>query len=550
MIEELTQLNIITKNGINPKYKEILLQHPVIYQSLLQHTSFVINTTDSHIRERLYCIINNLTELPTCQQCDNPVKFRSSHPNRNTYAPFCSLKCSNNNEQVKDKKKTTCQQNYGVDNPSQSEEIHQQKITTSNLKYGTDYPWQNESIQTIRTDAVIQKYGVSNVLMSPKIREHIKQKMLTLYNVEYPAQSNIIQDKIKATNLEKYGVENYNQRDKLDAITKLLDNDWIYNKHFVEQQTLQQISNELNVSDGTVGKYLHNHGYSTQLFQTSAAEQDIVNFLQEYNINVVTSNRTIISPLELDIYLPDYNIAIEYCGLYWHCSKHPRMSQMYHKTKMDACNKQNIRLLTIFEDEWVHNQNLVKNKILSILGLLNQPKVFARKCKIINVDTKRKQLFFDTHHIQGSGPGSINVGLEYNDELVACMSFIKQSNGIYILNRYATSYQIVGGFSKLLKYFKTQYDWTQIISFADLRWSVGNLYDTNGFILDKTLPPDYEYVDFKNMKRIHKFNFRHKNLPKILGDLYDPNLSETENTYRAGWYKIYHCGLLRYIINS
>ena len=187
---------------------------------------------------------------------------------------------------------------------------------------------------------------------------------------------------------------------------------------------------------------------------------------------------------------------------------------------------------------------------LSILGKDDRVRVFARKCKIINVPLDQKRKFFDEYHIQENGPGSISIGLEYNNNLVACMTFIVQPNGVMNLNRYATACQVVGGFSKLLKHFQSHYEWNEILSFADLRWSEGNMYNQNGFTLDKILPPDYEYVDLTSMQRIHKFNFRHKNLPKMLGKLYNPSWSETQNTYNAGWYKIYNCGLLRYVVNK
>jgi len=104
----------------------------------------------------------------------------------------------------------------------------------------------------------------------------------------------------------------------------------------------------------------------------------------------------------------------------------------------------------------------------------------------------------------------------------------------------------VGGFSKLLSQFMRSVEIQQLITFADLRWSQGHLYEINGFILDRVLPIDYQYVDGE--MRIHKFNFRHKYLPtKLLN--YDPTISETANTAQNGFYQIYDCGKLRYVWN-
>lgn len=213
---------------------------------------------------------------------------------------------------------------------------------------------------------------------------------------------------------------------------------------------------------------------------------------------------------------------------------------------MKGCNSAGYRLITIFEDEWVHSKELVKAKLLNILGVSGDPVVFARNTVLSDVCRVDKIDFFNRCHIQGSGPGSITIGLKSDDRYVAMMSFIKQGAGVYTLNRYATSCVVPGGFSKLLSAFEKNNKWNKIVSFADLRWSEGGVYDKMGFKLDKILLPDYQYVDTTNITRIHKFNFRHSNLPNVLGEKYDPTVSETTNTHKANWFKIYNCGLLRY----
>ena len=127
------------------------------------------------------------------------------------------------------------------------------------------------------------------------------------------------------------------------------------------------------------------------------------------------------------------------------------------------------------------------------------------------------------------------------------MTFIKKSEGVYELNRFASSCNVVGGFSKLLSHFKKNYEWKSIYSFADRRWSEGNVYLKNGFTLEETQRPDYKYIIGDERK--HKFNFRHNSLKKIL-EVYDPEKSEFENTYANGIYRIYDCGLLKFVITS
>lgn len=278
----------------------------------------------------------------------------------------------------------------------------------------------------------------------------------------------------------------------------------------------------------------------------TVGEEQISHFLSDNNIDHVTHDNTIITNLELDIYIPSLRLAIEYCGLYWH-SEQMGKGKHYHKNKHDQCKKQGVQLLTIYEDEWYQRTEQVKRKLLH-LAKRSVDKVHARKTTIVKLNTKQKTTFFEENHIQGSGPGSIVYGLKNDNEIVSAMCFIKNSDDSFYLNRYATSINVVGGFSKLLNHFKTNHNWTQIISFADQRWSDGNLYETTGFALDSILPPDYYYSpDGKH--RLHKFNYRRKNLPKLLAH-FDPALSETVNCNNNGILRIWDCGKRRYVLTK
>ncbi len=352
-------------------------------------------------------------------------------------------------------------------------------------------------------------------------------------------------DHRRTTCIERYGVSHPSQVHLPDhTLDKLLDSDWLYNQHTILRRTLENIADELGVQDTTVGKYFSAHGLSVQRFAVSTGERQVLDFISSIpGLIYESNNRSVIAPKELDIWIPSHQLAIEYCGLYWHSDKHKVPE--YHSIKYQHCNNTNIRLITLFDDEWKYNKEQVKLKILSILGADPRDKIFARKCTIVKVDRATKAEFFNTNHIQGNGPGSINIGLECDNKLVACMSFIQQRDGAFTLNRYATSCQVVGGFSKLLTHFKRNYTWSEIISFADLRWSKGGVYEKNGFVLDKILPPDYSYI--VNDKRVHKFNFRRKYLEKRLPD-FDPELTEIENCNRAGILRIWDCGKLRYVM--
>lgn len=448
-------------------------------------------------------------------------------------------------EEVRAKGKQTSLDKFGFEHASQSDEI-KEKVKETNLeRFGKEYYAQtDEYIERVK-ETNLETYGVEWAIQAEETRAKIKTTNLERYGVEYPLQSPEVYEKVKQTNLERFGTEHANQKHISEESMKLLsDVEFLKKTHHGVKRTLFDISKEIGISNTTLGRYFKNYGIEVKKFFSSTPERDICSFLESNGISYSQRVKHIIGS-ELDIYIPDHNLAIEYDGLYWHSELRGK-DKYYHKLKTDLCREKGIRLIHIFEDEWLEKEDLIKEKILSILGKSNKEKVFARKTKVAEVDTRAKIEFFDKNHIQGNGPSSINFGLEYNNELVAVLGFIKQKDH-YVLNRYATSKNVVGGFTKLLKHFEREYNNPKIITFADLRWSEGDLYENTGFILDKTLEPDYYWC--KGNKRHHKFSWRHVGMKRKL-EYYDPDLTEIENMHNHGFYRIWDCGKLRYIKNE
>lgn len=262
--------------------------------------------------------------------------------------------------------------------------------------------------------------------------------------------------------------------------------------------------------------------------------------------DIIPNDRTTFkNGFEIDILLPKYNIGIEYNGLYWH-SENNGKNKWYHKTKHTKAIEQGINLIQIFEDEWKYKKEICKNRILSKLGI-NHEKIYARRCNIIIPDHKIAHDFLENTHIQGKGYGCVYIGLEYNNKIVAVMSFSKmsrskgfvsQSDNIYELNRYSSIGHVIGGSSKLFKYFIKNYNPETILTYSDLRWNTGEMYLKLGFEYVGETVPSYWYI--KNDKRIHRFQLR-KN------EQDDSSLSEWENRKKQGWNRIWDCGHAKYI---
>ena len=274
-------------------------------------------------------------------------------------------------------------------------------------------------------------------------------------------------------------------------------------------------------------------------------EKEIYGFIvEELEIDATLGDRTLLDGKELDILIPSKMVAIECDGLKWHSEEFK--DKNYHIGKTLMCKKNGIRLIHIFEDEWMHKKEIVKSRIKSILGITNY-KLYARNCEIREVGNKESLMFLEHNHIQGKLPSKISFGLYHNDELVSLMTFggkrrnlgSKDNNGSFELLRFCNKVDtnVIGGASKLLKHFIEKYHPRHIISYCDLRWSIGNLYEKLGFTLSHTSKPNYFYI--VNGIRKNRFVYRKDVLIK---EGFDKNKTEHEIMLERGIYRIYDCG--------
>jgi len=282
-------------------------------------------------------------------------------------------------------------------------------------------------------------------------------------------------------------------------------------------------------------------------------------FTKELKVeNVILDCDTLIDGYTIDIYLPDFNLAINYLNLF-------RSSDLYYPDtkhwvkQTDACKAKGVKLIQIFQDEWNDKKDLIKNKLKYAVKGINR-KVFARKCYIEEItDSATKKEFLNENHNQGSDHSCIALGLWYPDEsgediLVAMMTWCRPRLALgskkdktdvdYELSRYATQreFNVVGGFSKLFKYFERNYEWNKIVTYADRRWSDGNLYSTVGFKMDHVSDPSYFYVNPEEVKKYYRFGFRKQELRKKFPTIFDESLTEKQMCYMAGYRKLSDCG--------
>lgn len=177
-------------------------------------------------------------------------------------------------------------------------------------------------------------------------------------------------------------------------------------------------------------------------------------------------------------------------------------------------------------------------------------KIYARKCNIKSLKSDECKEFLNTYHIQGYENASINLGLFYDNELVSLMSFSKPRFNkrvewelIRFVNK--SGIRIVGGASKLFKYFTRNYSPNSIISYSNRDKFTGDIYNILGFDLDSYSPPNYVWV--KDNIIYTRYQCQKHKLSKLLGDKFDSSLSESDNMRNNYFNKIYDCGNAVYI---
>jgi len=467
-----------------------------------------------------------------CDICGKEKELSYSKYNKNIkkYNIYtCSEKCASfkikktkeilygdENYNNREKNKETCLEKYGDENYNNRDMYK----NTCLEKYGGHYNTLEEYRNKF-TDTCLKKYGVDNPMKSEDLKEEIRIKLL--YH-----------------NLQKLKIK----YDDFDIIDNSGDNYRIKkNCHIfdINKQTFNmrmKIGNELCTICNPINSF-------------SDSENVLYKFIQEnYNYNIIQRNRKILNGKELDIYIPELKLAFEFNGVYWHNELYKPNN--YHKIKSDLCEEKGIQLIHIWEDDWNYKQDIVKSMILNKLGKTPN-KIYARKCEIKEVtDNKLIRKFLDENHIQGFIGGKVKIGLFFEDKLVSLMTFGKKrisqnsSSGEdeYELLRFCNKINtnVVGGASRLFKYFTKNYKYNEIITFADRSHSNGNLYKQLGFdFIHKTLP-NYHYIINKN--KFHRFGFRKDILIK---EGFDPNKSEHEIMLERKIYRIYNAGNLKFI---
>lgn len=502
---------------------------------------------------QIECLLSG--KSPYCEVCSNPINSFG----KKTCSIVCRTANTNQVDRVKKQKKTLLEK-YGVDNIRLIDGAEQKRKKTLQEKY-------NDLVSPLTKQKSKERANELNV----KGRITLKEK----YGVSNPGQLSDHREKCKNTLIKNYGTDNYflsavfkqhsEEKRKLKyetycpntiqiiEIYEPINKELYDNPNKIISFKCLQCNNIENVPSETFKWRIQNTNTScvkcSGISKGSIQEQEIKKFIEdELKLQITPNAKILPENKEIDILIPNLKLGIEYNGLFWHNDL--RLSKNYHKQKQEESKILNIKLIHIFEDEWVHSKEIVKSRLRN-QAKLSSTKIFARKCKIATVTTDEEKRFLNDNHLQGYSKSSVKLGLYYENDLISLMTFSKpnkskgqqKKNGHWELLRFCSSINtnVIGGASKLFKYFVEQYKPKQVLSFADKRWSEnGNLYKQLGFDFMYDTAINYWYIDLKHTKRIHRFSMR-----KNKSD--NKDISEYQNRLNQGYLRIWDCGSSKWI---
>lgn len=485
------------------------------------------------IDEIIFNALNEIVGRGKCLVCGGETRL---YPQRGGWSDYCSKKCMNDSsaprrlnaektkikrgtgigsKKTRDKSKRTMLSRYGVDNPSLVPEFQKKREQTFIERFDANTPWKNDDVKKKTLVTMKERYGGTgnqSKILSPKISK--TRRIRTISDIQ----------------------------SKLTDWTVLTNADEWKGSH--AQPLLLQHSCGTQVEDYVwCGQNLFDPR-CPKCHTSSRPQRKLISLIESLGFNPIVNDRRLIKPLELDVVVPDKKLAIEVNGLYYH-GELAGKSRNYHLHKTELVENLGYQLIHITDGDVINRWSAVETMVKSKLGVL--PKIYARKTDLKEICDKREvDEFLNTYHLQGSCRYSIALGLYSEEKLVAVATFGKSrfdKTVDYELLRFCSNASVIGGASKLIKAF-TEGNPGTLISYADRRWSTGNLYNKIGFKNLGNTKPGYWY--FRDYQLVHRTLFqKHKiSTPET------QHLTEWEIMQISGWDRYWDCGHTKFILGK
>ena len=311
-------------------------------------------------------------------------------------------------DDIKEKSQKTCLEKYGVLAYSKTDEFKQDYKKTCLEKYNVDNIAKVSKFRDKAKETCLQRYGTEYYSQTEDCKEKFKETCLQRYGVDNPSKSQTVKNKAKETCLQRYGVEHYPQAEESKQKLNLLFLEKLKNNNYYElgyrligykengNYELYCPNCGQNFIINCIDHFYHRNKLNQEicthcnplLKHYSCGEKEMVDYIKStYDKEIIENDRSIIHPYELDIYLPDLRLAIEYNGNYWHANpkfynandiivrKTAKQIWKKDKQKINRCIKAGIELLIIWEDDWTNRQDIVKQELLDIIIELAEKRV-------------------------------------------------------------------------------------------------------------------------------------------------------------------------------
>lgn len=475
--EIVDYLSFDNTGGRKTNKKNFIKNFPEEYLAIITFNNIHHPNNNFIWKQSIYNYTHDIIKIPKCKNigCENNLNF---HRIKNKYHNYCSNKCQIIGES--ENKRLTCIKKYGHENPMKSNIVKENLNIANQTKYNKD--------RYFLSDNYLIKLKKNNLIKTTKI---------------YANKLKINIDSITITENNDLKIKDYCEK----------HNEFIISKNNLRNRLLY------NVNICTECHPIDNH---------DSIGQDEIKLYIENNLNFKTEKLKI-NKKEIDVYISDHRIGIEYNGLYWHSKKYKKKS--YHLEKTNLCENNNIQLIHIFEDEWLYKREIIKNIIRNKLNLNNN--ISENNLKIIEIDLPTSNDFLIKNHINGEISSEIRFGLMLDDELVSLIVLNRSTNNGYELIRFCDkiNYSIFNGFNKLLNHFIETYKPKTITTLIDRRFDQGLFLKSIGFQFIENLEPNCWSYN-KNENGVYYRYIENKHI--------------TNNTITN---QIYDCGETRFMLN-
>lgn len=486
---------IIETTGNKSARMKLILNKDFVFE-LKEKTKFM-DQQNPRSTHRIYAVVNDIYEIPKCPVCGCNRKLDMTDHHKG-WREFCGDACS---------KRSGKRTSHAREKLESKEWLEEQRVT---LKRSIESIADGLGVSTQPVLDSLDKFGICGI------------------------------DSRKRNSLASLCLESKETMEML---------------YCTEGLTMEEIAIRLGSSKATVQRWIHEHGieardpnsYDRRCVSISYPQWALYTFISQYFPDAVMNDRSTLSGIEMDIYIPSKKFAIEYNGFPHHFYGWNDKTGKYHLNKTEVAKSAGIFLMHIFPSDLYDKTEILESLIKQKLGVTER-RIYARNCEIAEIPHEKKNEFLLQNHIQGEDRARVRLGLYNGDELVSVMTFARgrfNKGYKWELSRFACKKNttVVGGFSKLLKHFMKE-NKEPIISYADRRYSDGGVYEKNGFKLLHINPPSYYYVSKNSNKLNHRMLFQLKSI-STPGD----TRTEKEIMESLGYNRVYDSGTLAYGIS-